>query len=257
MPLYCQHAFESQQGNSLRSSGSGKTNTVVRHVCDLCLKKEVAARQRLVRRALDVRVAAFKTVFIGCGTLFKVEVVLMLQSLNGLTSHRRDNMESAASSSRSNSRSLTPEDHDVQSSRCATPDPEVVESYHKLMNSLLPPLPASAIPSTLQAADDEVDNEIIMESGEKRPMTKAEKQNAKKKRRKERERDMKAEIVSAEREAKEREERAKPVGEFSFLSLCSADGKIIMLSSAFRLFSTDTAKNVSLLPAAEDYPIPL
>jgi len=84
VPLYCQHAFEAQQGNSLRSSGSGKTNTVVRHVCVLCLKEGVAARQRLVRRALDVRVAAFKTVFIGCGTLFKVEVVLMLQSLNGL-----------------------------------------------------------------------------------------------------------------------------------------------------------------------------
>jgi len=87
------------------------------------------------------------------------------------------------------------------------------------MNSLLPPLPASAILSKLQAADDEVDNEITMESGEKRPMTKAEKQNAKKKRRKERERDMKAEVVSAEREAKEREERAKPVGESSFLSI--------------------------------------
>ena len=58
-----------------------------------------------------------------------------------------------------------------------------------------------------------MDTEITMESGEKRPMTKAEKQNAKKKRRKERERDIKAEVVSAEREEKLKEEMAKPVGE--------------------------------------------
>jgi septal ring factor EnvC (AmiA/AmiB activator) len=60
--------------------------------------------------------------------------------------------------------------------------------------------------------DDEDDGEI-MENGVKRPMTKAEKQNAKKKRRKEREREAKMEEAAAKREEQEKEEMAKPVGE--------------------------------------------
>lgn len=80
------------------------------------------------------------------------------------------------------------------------------------MAELLPPLPAGATPIN-RALDEENDNFITLESGEKRAMTKAEKQNAKKKRRKERERDIKAEVVSAEREEKLKEEMAKPVGE--------------------------------------------
>jgi hypothetical protein len=118
-----------------------------------------------------------------------------------------------ASSSRSRSRSLEAEAESSGPSRCSTPDPEVLESYHNLMASILPPLPAGAKPVNRPIVEEDIDNEITMESGEKRPVTKAEKQNAKKKRRKERERDMKAEAVSAEREEKFKEELAKPVGE--------------------------------------------
>jgi len=122
-------------------------------------------------------------------------------------------MISEASSSRALSSSPNPSNGSPSFSRCSTPDAEMVQSYQALMAELLPPLPAGAIPIN-RALDEENDNFITLESGEKRAMTKAEKQNAKKKRRKERERDTKAEVVSAEREEREREERAKPVGKW-------------------------------------------
>jgi hypothetical protein len=80
-------------------------------------------------------------------------------------------------------------------STCPTPDPELVESYDALMSSLL------HIPDDVRWALLDVAQESANQSEEigvddqvgnvprvaKRPMTKAEKQNAKKKRRKERE----------------------------------------------------------------------
>jgi hypothetical protein len=110
----------------------------------------------------------------------------------------------------------SPESDDDTLSRCPTPDPQVLETYTTLMASLLPPargtLPqAQASTGTQPDANPSVDDETEAKLG--RPMTKAEKQNAKKKRRKEREREEKAEQVRAEREERERVEMERPVCE--------------------------------------------
>ncbi|WWC69077.1 uncharacterized protein I206_103013 [Kwoniella pini CBS 10737] len=90
------------------------------------------------------------------------------------------------------------------SSRRSTPDADDVETYNQLMTSLFP---SSELPPPLDLLFEDIptkwndlgtkeggidkdgeEDQSIMENGMKRPMTKAEKQNAKKKRRKERER---------------------------------------------------------------------
>lgn len=105
------------------------------------------------------------------------------------------------------------------SSRCSTPDPLDIAAYNDLMTARLPIIPpvktieelVQAQPSrsslaangtcTRIAQPEDEDGDAGMIDG--RPMTKAEKQNAKKKRRKEREKAMK------EQEAKEREEEVE------------------------------------------------
>lgn len=117
----------------------------------------------------------------------------------------------------SRSRSATSDDD--RCSRFSTPDPEDVQEFQDLMTTRLPQ--ASALAATASGTalakrplDDQADenDDSIMENGVKRPMTKAEKQNAKKKRRKEREREAKMDEVVAKREELEKEELAKPIG---------------------------------------------
>lgn len=94
------------------------------------------------------------------------------------------------------------------SSRCSTPDPIILESYDKLMSTLIP-LSSASIAKVPQVVVDET---LLNEGDEpSRPMTKAEKQNAKKKRRKERERDEKAAMNREERERIELEKMSRPV----------------------------------------------
>ncbi len=113
------------------------------------------------------------------------------------------------------------------SSRGGTPDPAVLDTYQRIMTSILPP-PSSAPTKPAQPGPNgsrvEEEETKLDSNGVPRAMTKAEKQNAKKKRRKERERDERAELSKAEREAKEREEMARPVCEsftYSLLSVSS------------------------------------
>ncbi|ODN98292.1 hypothetical protein L198_03535 [Cryptococcus wingfieldii CBS 7118] len=137
--------------------------------------------------------------------------------------------------------------------RQPTPDPQLVQTYHDLMLSTLP---QDALPQpTLVAQEasnplagdevDEEDNMVVTETGEKRSMTKGEKQNAKKKRRKEREKAMKMEIERQMAEA-----QAAQQGDAGKVEV--REEKLV----DFRLFSTCNVKPVSLLPAPEVYPIP-
>lgn len=77
------------------------------------------------------------------------------------------------------------------------------------MASLIPPStlprpPTPLLTSKLTLNEDEADEDSVMgENGVKRPMTKAEKQNAKKKRRKERERAARMEAEAATKTAEE------------------------------------------------------
>ncbi|WVQ71936.1 hypothetical protein IAR50_001478 [Cryptococcus sp. DSM 104548] len=137
--------------------------------------------------------------------------------------------------------------------RQPTPDPLLVEAYNALMLSTIPhdALPSAPIPreaSALPAGDevDEEDNMMTTETGEKRPMTKGEKQNAKKKRRKEREKAMRMEIERQIAEA-----QAVQKGEIGKAEVRQEE------LVDFRLFSTCPVKPVSLLPAPEVYPIPM
>lgn len=118
------------------------------------------------------------------------------------------------------SRSPSVTSDDNNGSRFTTPDPDMVKQYQELMATILPlgagaaPPPAAQAPVKISLNDEGEDNDgSIVENGVKRPMTKAEKQNAKKKRRKEREREAKMDEVVARREEQEKEEMAKPVGE--------------------------------------------
>lgn len=92
------------------------------------------------------------------------------------------------------------------------PDQEVLDDYNSLMSTLLPPIKTPQQQYVVQ-----VEETIRNEDGSLRPMTKAEKQNAKKKRRKERERDERAEVVKATREELEKEQMARPVCTLIFL----------------------------------------
>lgn len=78
--------------------------------------------------------------------------------------------------------------------RAGTPDADALEAYERLMASIIPPSTLPRPPTPLLTSeltlskDEEGEDSMMGENGVKRPMTKAEKQNAKKKRRKERER---------------------------------------------------------------------
>ena len=102
------------------------------------------------------------------------------------------------------------EDESEASSPRSTPDPQVVEEYNELMRSVLPAIkpvaPAPVTMHTAHAAGSDVEETALG-----RPMTKAEKQNAKKRRRKERERDAKAEQVKAEKDLLQKEAQERPV----------------------------------------------
>lgn len=104
---------------------------------------------------------------------------------------------SSLSSAGGSSRSSSP------FSRAGTPDADALEAYERLMASIIPPstLPRPRTPlltSKLTLGKDEEGEDSVMgENGVKRPMTKAEKQNAKKKRRKERERAARMEAEAA------------------------------------------------------------
>ncbi|OXG77006.1 hypothetical protein C348_04688 [Cryptococcus neoformans Gb118] len=134
-------------------------------------------------------------------------------------------------------------------SRAHTPDAEALEAYEQLMASLIPPStlprpPTPLLTSKLTLNEDEADEDSVMgENGVKRPMTKAEKQNAKKKRRKERERAARMEAEAATKTAEEGIETEQNRTKDSVVE--------------FRLFSSCPIKPISLLPASEDYPIPL
>ncbi|WVQ69688.1 uncharacterized protein L199_007908 [Kwoniella botswanensis] len=132
------------------------------------------------------------------------------------------------------------EDAEEQSDRPITPTPEDVAAYQQLMSSLFPP--SSLPPPPAQPASiphDEDDDKDVVENGVTRPMTKAEKQNAKKKRRKERERLAKAEAES--------EVQAKLNGR----NEKKDEGDAVV---KFRLFSACPLQDVSIIPSEEDYP---
>ncbi|WVR05507.1 hypothetical protein IAU60_002525 [Kwoniella sp. DSM 27419] len=144
------------------------------------------------------------------------------------------------------------------SSRANTPDEQVVALYQDIMSGLfpassLPPPPAPLLEvstersqTAVQDSDDEEGNTV---DGMKRPMTKAEKQNAKKKRRKERER---AERLVAEAEAQaQAQARAAP----------GSDGRVNAAAEPvaivdFRLFSSCPLQPISISPQQDDYAIP-
>lgn len=94
-------------------------------------------------------------------------------------------------------------------SRAGTPDVEALEAYEQLMASIIPPStlprpPTPLLTSNLTLSKYEADEDSVMgENGVKRPMTKAEKQNAKKKRRKERERAARMEAEAAAKAAED------------------------------------------------------
>ncbi|WWD01000.1 hypothetical protein V866_007938 [Kwoniella sp. B9012] len=138
--------------------------------------------------------------------------------------------------------SAVSEDAEEQSDRPITPTPEDVAAYQQLMSSLFPP---SSLPSPpAQPASiphDEDDDKDVVENGVTRPMTKAEKQNAKKKRRKERER-----LAKAKAEA-ESEVQAKSDGR----NEKKDEGDAVV---KFRLFSACPLLDVSIVPSEEDYP---
>ncbi|WVQ79796.1 hypothetical protein IAT38_001896 [Cryptococcus sp. DSM 104549] len=127
------------------------------------------------------------------------------------------------------------------SSRAGTPDPEDLLAYQELMSTLIPPssLPPPPIAATAVPMGDDDEDEVMEDGGAVRPMTKAEKQNAKKKRRKERERLAREAEAEATARVKEIEKQKE-------------DGSHLV---DFRLFSSCPVKPVSLLPPSEDYPI--
>ncbi|KAK6903324.1 hypothetical protein I203_108589 [Kwoniella mangroviensis CBS 8507] len=132
------------------------------------------------------------------------------------------------------------EDAVEQSDRPVTPTPEDVAAYQQLMSCLFPP--SSLPPPPAQPAStphDEDDDKDVVENGVTRPMTKAEKQNAKKKRRKERERLAKAEAES--------EVQAKSDGR----NEKKDEGDAVV---RFKLFSTCPLQDVSITTSEEDYP---
>jgi hypothetical protein len=94
-----------------------------------------------------------------------------------------------------------------------SPSPGAIQEYNDLMSSLLPP--SLLEPSFFQPIDD-APAEALAESEEDdgKPMTKAEKQNAKKKRRKERERLDRLKVEQAMKPVLREEKQAeKLVGE--------------------------------------------
>lgn len=118
--------------------------------------------------------------------------------------------ESSGSSSRmaSPARDVIMEDGEEDES-WMPPDQEILDSYNSLMSDRLPTIK----PPTISSVALEEPTTIANPDGTVRPMTKAEKQNAKKKRRKERERDEKALAVQQERAELKMAQLAKPVGE--------------------------------------------
>lgn len=110
--------------------------------------------------------------------------------------------------------------------------------------STLPRPPTPLLTSKLMLSKDEEGEDSVMgENGVKRPMTKAEKQNAKKKRRKERERAARMEAEAAAKAAADGVEKEQNTANDSLIE--------------FRLFSSCPVKPISLLPPSEDYPLPL
>ncbi|KAL1405762.1 hypothetical protein Q8F55_007435 [Vanrija albida] len=104
------------------------------------------------------------------------------------------------------------------------PAEEVVAAYHRLMAALLPDLPPAPPATSLASASlpaPEVDDDAAAEAALGRPLTKAEKQNAKKRRRKERERALRDLAAAAAGELPPPPPRADDV------------------PVSFRLFSTD------------------
>ncbi|KAL0247187.1 hypothetical protein I308_104222 [Cryptococcus tetragattii IND107] len=134
-------------------------------------------------------------------------------------------------------------------SRAGTPDVDALEAYERLMASIIPPstLPRPPTPlltsKLMLSKDEEGEDSVMGENGVKRPMTKAEKQNAKKKRRKERERAARMEAEAAAKAAADGVEKEQNTANDSLIE--------------FRLFSSCPVKPISLLPPSEDYPLPL
>ncbi|WVO14376.1 hypothetical protein L204_102009 [Cryptococcus depauperatus] len=142
-----------------------------------------------------------------------------------------------------NSRSSSPShlsENSSLSSSADTPSADVLQAYHQLMSSIFPTecyLELKPSSNVEKEAEGGVET-CVDQDGEKRPMTKAEKQNAKKKRRKDRERLAKGKGSKPSRWWVKRD-----------VCLCS-------YLSEFRLFSSCPVKPISLLPEAEDYPLP-
>nr|ODN91880.1 hypothetical protein L203_01134 [Cryptococcus depauperatus CBS 7841] len=147
-----------------------------------------------------------------------------------------------------NSRSSSPShlsENSSLSSSAGTPSADDLQAYHQLMSSIFPSecylelKPSSNVEKETEGGVET----CVDQDGEKRPMTKAEKQNAKKKRRKDRERLAKVEEVEATREAKQTQDGDSREKDQS---------QVV----EFRLFSSCPVKPISLLPEAEDYPLP-
>ncbi|WWC60709.1 uncharacterized protein I303_103285 [Kwoniella dejecticola CBS 10117] len=141
------------------------------------------------------------------------------------------------------------------SSQRSTPTAEDVEAYNRLMSSLFPvselPPPPGPPQDDLhdshthgQLDDDEENN--VMENGIRRPMTKAEKQNAKKKRRKERERLARLQSQS--------EAKAFQASDLEASGISPEQNKVS--SIPFRLFSACPIRPILLIEENGDYVSP-
>ncbi|WVW82681.1 hypothetical protein I302_104692 [Kwoniella bestiolae CBS 10118] len=136
--------------------------------------------------------------------------------------------------------SMSCSDASERPSSPTTPEPKDVQAYQQLMTSLFPPssLPPPPTQTTATLPENNGDDEDeVVEDGVKRPMTKAEKQNAKKKRRKERER-----LAKMEEEAKV--QTAAGVGN-------STSNELEPLVK-FRLFSACPVQDVLITPDLKD-----
>lgn len=122
-----------------------------------------------------------------------------------------------SSSPASSSSGLRHASEDEEDGEVYDPQPEDIAAYEELMAQRLPvasiPSPPPATGQDTTTAEELEPETITNEDGSTRPMTKAEKQNAKKKRRKERERMLREAAAAAAGEVVKPEVQEKPVCE--------------------------------------------
>lgn len=107
---------------------------------------------------------------------------------------------------------------------------------------------SSILPVSTSHQANPADNFSDEDTSSVKPLSKGEKQNAKKKRRKERER--------SAREIELAGSAAQPSDQWSKSAVITCIGQLTPGPLDFRLFSSTSIQSVSLLPRAEEYPLP-